>query len=171
MGHRVVITGIGIYSCLGKNLGEVTQSLYAGKSGIVFDQVRKDFGFRSALTGMVEEPDLKNYLSRRQRVGMHQPAVYAYMATHEALALSGLDVDFLDPAIAPAVGTTVPGGATFREAHLAMELLHESGLVSSLDIVELNPTLDENGRTAALMVDLAASLMGRRIMGRATRAA
>lgn len=82
-----------------------------------------------------------------------------------------LDVDFLDPAIAPAVGTAVPGGATFREAHLVMELLHESGLVSSLDLVELNPALDENGRTAALMVDLAASLMGRRIMGRATRAA
>ena len=61
-----------------------------------------------------------------------------------------LDVDFLDPAIAPAVGTTVPGGATFREAHLIMELLHESGLVTSLDLVELNPFLDERGRTAKL---------------------
>ena len=54
-----------------------------------------------------------------------------------------LDVDFLDPSIAPAVGTTVPGGATFREAHLVMELLHESGLVTSLDLVELNPFLDQ----------------------------
>ena len=80
-----------------------------------------------------------------------------------------LDVDFLDPSIAPAVGTTVPGGATEREAHLAMELLHESGLVSSLDLVELNPFLDERGRTAKLMVDLAASLMGRRIFDRPTR--
>lgn len=80
-----------------------------------------------------------------------------------------LDVDFLDPAIAPAVGTTVPGGATEREAHLVMELLHESGLVSSLDLVELNPFLDERGRTAKLMVDLAASLMGRRIFDRPTR--
>ncbi len=80
-----------------------------------------------------------------------------------------LDVDFLDPAIAPAVGTTVPGGATEREAHLAMELLHESGLVSSLDLVELNPFLDERGRTARLMVDLTASLMGRRIFDRPTR--
>ncbi|WP_120635205.1 arginase [Ruegeria sp. EL01] len=80
-----------------------------------------------------------------------------------------LDVDFLDPAIAPAVGTTVPGGATEREAHLAMELLHESGLVCSLDLVELNPFLDERGRTAKLMVDLAASLMGRRIFDRPTR--
>ena len=80
-----------------------------------------------------------------------------------------LDVDFLDPAIAPAVGTTVPGGATEREAHLVMELLHESGLVCSLDLVELNPFLDERGRTATLMVDLAASLMGRRIFDRPTR--
>ena len=80
-----------------------------------------------------------------------------------------LDVDFLDPAIAPAVGTTVPGGATFREAHLVMELLHESGLVTSLDLVELNPFLDERGRTAKLMVDLVGSLMGRKVFDRVTR--
>ena len=80
-----------------------------------------------------------------------------------------LDVDFLDPAIAPAVGTTVPGGATFREAHLVMEMLHDSRLVTSLDLVELNPFLDERGRTASLMVDLTASLMGRRVFDRPTR--
>jgi arginase len=79
------------------------------------------------------------------------------------------DVDFLDPGIAPAVGTTVPGGATFREAHLVMEMLHDSRRVTSLDLVELNPFLDERGRTATLMVDLVASLMGRRIMDRPTR--
>ena len=80
-----------------------------------------------------------------------------------------LDVDFLDPAIAPAVGTTVPGGATFREAHLVMEMLHDSGLVSSLDLVELNPFLDDRGQTASLMVDLTASLLGRRVFDRPTR--
>ena len=80
-----------------------------------------------------------------------------------------LDVDFLDPDIAPGVGTTVPGGATFREAHLVMEMLHDSGLVSSLDLVELNPFMDERGRTARLMVDLVASLMGRRVLDRPTR--
>ncbi len=80
-----------------------------------------------------------------------------------------LDVDFLDPAIAPAVGTTVPGGATVREAHLVMELLHDSGLATSLDIVELNPFLDTRGQTARLMVDLAASLLGRRVFDRPTR--
>jgi arginase len=81
-----------------------------------------------------------------------------------------LDVDFLEPAIAPAVGTTVPGGATFREAHFIMELLHESGLVGSLDLTELNPFLDERGRTATLMVDLAASLFGRSVLDRVTTA-
>jgi arginase len=79
-----------------------------------------------------------------------------------------LDVDFLDPSIAPAVGTTVPGGATEREGHLVMELLHDSGLVTSMDIVELNPILDETGKTARLMVDLLGSLLGRRIFDRTT---
>jgi arginase len=80
-----------------------------------------------------------------------------------------LDVDFLDPAIAPAVGTTVPGGATLREAHLVMEILHDSGLMKSLDLVELNPFLDERGRTAQVMVDLAASALGRRVFDRPTQ--
>ena len=82
-----------------------------------------------------------------------------------------LDVDFLDPSIAPAVGTTVPGGTTFREAHLVMELLHESALVTSLDLVELNPFLDERGQTAKLMVELVGSLMGRKVFDRPTRSA
>lgn len=81
-----------------------------------------------------------------------------------------LDVDFLDPSIAPAVGTTVPGGATFREGHLVMEMISDSGLLTSLDLVELNPFLDERGRTAQVMVDLAASALGRRVFDRPTRA-
>ena len=80
-----------------------------------------------------------------------------------------LDVDFLDPSVAPAVGTTVPGGATFREAHLCCELIHESGLMTSLDLVELNPFLDEKGKTARLMVELVGSLMGRKVFDRPTR--
>jgi len=80
-----------------------------------------------------------------------------------------LDVDFLDPAIAPAVGTTVPGGATFREAHLIMEMVCDSELCISLDLAELNPFLDERGKTAILMMDLAASLFGRRVIDRINR--
>ncbi len=89
-------------------------------------------------------------------------------AANGALHMS-LDVDFLEPTIAPAVGTTVPGGATFREAHLVMEMLCDSGLVTSLDLVELNPFLDDRGRTAKLMVDLCASLLGRKVLDRKTR--
>jgi arginase len=78
------------------------------------------------------------------------------------------DVDFLDPEVAPGVGTTVPGGATYREAHLIMELLHDSGLVRSVDIVELNPFLDERGRTARVAVELLGSLFGLQITDRPT---
>jgi arginase len=78
------------------------------------------------------------------------------------------DVDFLDPQIAPGVGTTVPGGATYREAHLIMELLHDSGVVRSVDIVELNPFLDERGRTARVAVELIGSLFGLQITDRQT---
>jgi arginase len=93
----------------------------------------------------------------------------ARVAAENGVLHVSFDVDFLDPGIAPGVGTTVPGGATFREAHLVMEMLHDSGLVASLDLVELNPFLDERGRTALLLVDLVASLMGRRVMDRPTR--
>ena len=82
-----------------------------------------------------------------------------------------LDVDFMDPELAPGVGTTVPGGATFREAHLIMEMLWESDLVSSLDLVELNPFLDDRGKSARVLVELTASLFGRRVLDRPTRSA
>lgn len=77
-----------------------------------------------------------------------------------------LDVDAIDPAIAPGAGTPVAGGLTFREAHLVMEMIHDSGTMGSLDIVELNPYLDHAGMSARLLVDLAASLFGRQIMPR-----
>lgn len=93
---RVVITGIGIYSCLGTTLEDVRDSLYNGKSGIIFDQSRKDTGFRSALTGNVQRPQLKGILSRRERIQMHEPAEYAYMATKQALDMAGIDQDYID---------------------------------------------------------------------------
>ena len=81
-----------------------------------------------------------------------------------------LDVDFLDPSVAPGVGTTVPGGATYREAHLCMEMIHESGVLGSLDIVELNPMLDHAAKSADILVDLAGSLFGKRITKQAAPA-
>ena len=96
MSRRVVITGMGIYSCLGKNLDEVRDSLYNGKSGIIFDAARKEMGFRSALTAYLEVPDLKKELTRNQRVFMPEQAKYAYVSTSEALANAKLDIDYLD---------------------------------------------------------------------------
>lgn len=94
--NRVVITGMGIYSCLGTTLDEVRESLYTGKSGIVFDQMRKDMGFRSALTAKLIVPDLKKELSRSQRVYMPEQAKYAYCATVQALKNANIDQDYLD---------------------------------------------------------------------------
>ncbi len=93
---RVVITGMGIYSCLGKSLDEVRESLYNGKSGIILDPVRKEMGFRSGLTAKLDIPDLKKELSRSQRAYMPEQAKYAYCATVEALRNAGLDQDYLD---------------------------------------------------------------------------
>ena len=96
MERRVVITGLGIWSCLGTNLDEVRQSLYSGKSGIIFSQARKDAGFRSALCADVPKADLKKYLSRDLRKLMPEEAQYGYLATIQALEHAKLDQDFLD---------------------------------------------------------------------------
>jgi 3-oxoacyl-[acyl-carrier-protein] synthase-1 len=94
--NRVVITGIGVYSCIGKNLTEVRQSLYEGKSGIILDPNRKEMGYRSGLTGFVEKPQLKGVLDRRARIMLPEQGEYAYMATSEALAQAGIDQDYID---------------------------------------------------------------------------
>jgi 3-oxoacyl-[acyl-carrier-protein] synthase I len=87
---------MGIYSTIGRNLDEVRESLYHGKSGIGFDPVRKEAGFRSGLTGIIERPQLKGLLDRRQRIGMAEQAEYAYMSTVEALKQASIDQDYLD---------------------------------------------------------------------------
>lgn len=94
--RRVVITGMGIYSCLGDTLDKVRDSLYEGRSGVIFDQARKDMGFRSALTAKLVVPDLKKELSRSQRVFMPEQAKYAYCATRDALKDAGIDQDYLN---------------------------------------------------------------------------
>jgi 3-oxoacyl-[acyl-carrier-protein] synthase-1 len=93
---RVVITGLGIYSSLGVNKDEVTRSLFDGRSGIILDPARKAMGYRSGLTGHVPKPQLKGLLDRRARIMMPEQAEFAYMATIEALAQAGMDMDFLE---------------------------------------------------------------------------
>jgi arginase len=77
------------------------------------------------------------------------------------------DVDYLDPDVAPGVGTTVPGGPTYREAQLCMEMIADTGRMASLDIMELNPALDVHNRTAEVATDLVASLFGKSTLMRA----
>jgi len=96
MTNRVVITGMGIYSVIGKNLAEVKDSLYHGRSGIIFDPARKALGFRSALTGMVDRPHLKGILDRRMRIGLPLQGEYAYISTLEALQHAGIEQPYLD---------------------------------------------------------------------------
>jgi len=94
--RRVVITGMGIYSTIGKSLPEVTQSLYLGKSGIGLDPMRKQFGYHSSLTGILERPMLKGLLDRRARTGLSEPGEYAYMATVEAMNQAKIDPDYCE---------------------------------------------------------------------------
>lgn len=95
MNNRVVITGMGVYSCIGKNLDEVKDSLYNGKSGIGYDPLRKEMGYRSALTGILEQPNLKDVLDRRKRMCLPEQGAYAYVATAEAMKNAGIGEEFL----------------------------------------------------------------------------
>lgn len=95
MSHRVVITGMGIYSCIGKNKEEVLQSLFEGKSGIGIAPDRKEMGYRSSLCGILEKPNLKGLLDRRQRLCLPEHGQYAFLATTEALAQAGIDNEYL----------------------------------------------------------------------------
>ncbi len=93
---RVVITGMGIYSCIGKNLEETKESLYNGTSGIGIDPIRKEMGFRSSLTGILDRPNLKGLVDRKKRVCIPEQGEYAFMATTEALKDAGIDDSFLE---------------------------------------------------------------------------
>lgn len=138
----------------------------SGESPMVQPSQVRQVGIRSVDEGekrMVHEHDLPVYDMRRiDEIGMRRvmEEVLADMDEDTHLHVS-FDVDFLDPSIAPGVPTTVPGGPTYREAQLAMEMIHDSGRMASLDIVELNPIFDVNNRTATLAIDLVESLFGK----------
>lgn len=142
---RVVITGMGIYSCIGENLDEVKNSLYNGTSGIVYDEKRKPFGYRSCLTGMVKEPDLKNVLTRRQRISLGEEGAYAFMATNEALANAKITQEFLD---ANEVGIIYGNDSTAKSVIEAVDVIREkkdTTLVGSGSIFKgMNSTITMN---------------------------
>jgi len=142
---RVVITGMGIYSCIGENLEEVKTSLYNGTSGIVFDEKRKDFGYRSCLTGMVKEPQLKKLLTRRQRISLGEEGTYAYMATIEALKNANITQEFLD---ANEVGILYGNDSTAKSVIEAVDIIRDkkdTTLVGSGSIFKgMNSTITMN---------------------------
>lgn len=128
MERKVVITGMGIWSCLGKTLDEVRDSLYTGKSGIIFSQERKDAGFRSALCANVERPDLKPFLPRNQRQFLPEEAQYAYIATRSALENAKLDQDYLD---SHEVGILYGNDSTAESTMRALDKFREFGDTSA----------------------------------------
>lgn len=95
MNRRVVITGMGIWSCIGQDVTEVTDALRSGRSGIGLDPARKEYGYQSCLTGIVPRPDLKGLLDRRQRLGMSEEAEYAFIASRQAFEMAGMDEAYL----------------------------------------------------------------------------
>lgn len=142
---RVVITGMGIWSCLGKNLNEVAQSLYEGKSGIGIDPDRIQYGYRSPLTGIVEHPVLRPLLDRRARVCLPEQGEYAFMATREAFENARIDMDYL---AANEVGIFYGNDSSAKaviEAHtIAMEK-HDTTLMGSGAIFQsMNSTVTMN---------------------------
>ncbi len=143
--NRVVITGMGIYSCIGKNLDEVRDSLFAGKSGIIFDSERKESGFRSALTGTVEPPVLKGVLDRRLRISMAEEVQYAYIATIEALKNAGLDEQFMmDNEVGILYGNDSSAAAVIESVDIA-RLKNDNTLIGSGAIFQsMNSTVTMN---------------------------
>lgn len=93
---RVVITGMGIWSCLGTTIEEVKESLYNGKSGVGIQEERKAYGYQSSLTGIVKKPVLKGLIDRHLRRGMSEEAEYAFMASIQAMKMAGIDQEYMD---------------------------------------------------------------------------
>lgn len=145
MSRRVVITGTGIWSCLGTNIEQVKESLYGGKSGIGIEPARLEYGYRSALTGIVEKPKLKGVIDRRLRVGLSEEAEYAYMASREAFANAGIDDAYL---LANEVGVIFGNDSSAKpviEAARIMDEKHDSALLGSgLIFQSMNSTVNMN---------------------------
>ena len=143
--RRVVVTGMGIYSCIGKNIDDVTKSLYEGRSGIGVEVERTEYGYRSPLTGIVERPLLKGVLDRRLRIGLAEEGEYAYMATLEAFKGANIDADYLENnEIGIFYGNDSSAKAVIEANNIAMEK-HDTSLIGSGAIFQsMNSTVTMN---------------------------
>jgi arginase len=143
-----------------------------GQAPAITPDVLRQIGIRSVDQGekrLVQQYNVDIYDMRYiDEIGMKRAMEEALEGMGEDTHLHvSFDVDFLDPAIAPGVGTTVPGGPNYREAQLVMEMIADTGRMGSLDIMELNPAFDDHNRTAILAVDLVESLFGKSTLMRA----
>lgn len=145
MERRVVITGMGIWSCLGQNLNEVKESLHAGRSGIGVDKERLEYGYRSGLTGIVPRPQLKGVLDRRMRVGLSEEAEYAYMASRQAFEQAAIDDDYLHKNEVGILFGNDSSAKPVIEAARIMDEKHDSALLGSgLIFQSMNSTVTMN---------------------------
>lgn len=143
--RRVVITGMGIWSCLGKDINEVKDSLFAGASGIGIDDTRLEYGYRSALTGIVERPKLKGVLDRRLRVGMSEEAEFAFMASKQAFEQANVDDDYLKNNEVGIIFGNDSSSKAVVEAHEVMKEKKDSALIGSGSIFQsMNSTVNMN---------------------------
>jgi 3-oxoacyl-[acyl-carrier-protein] synthase-1 len=145
MKKRVVITGLGIWSCIGKNIEEVTHSLYCGKSGIGVDMERTKYGYRSPLTGIVPHPELKGILDRRLRIGLAEEGEFAYMATVEALKNAGIDLEYLEKNEMGIFYGNDSSAKPVMESHEIMRVKRDTSLLGSGAIFQsMNSTVTMN---------------------------
>lgn len=145
MKRRVVVTGMGIWSCLGTNLEEVKESLYTGRSGIGVDEGRISYGYQSSLTGIVQQPNLKGLLHRRLRVGLSEEAEYAFMAARECFEQAGIDENFLlNNEVGGIFGNDSSAKPVIEAANIMSEK-HDSELLGSgLIFQSMNSTVNMN---------------------------
>ena len=145
---RVVITGMGIWSCIGTSIEEVRNSLYQGISGIGIDQDRLDYGYRSGLTGIVQRPQLKGVLDRRTRMGLSEEAEYAFMASKDAFQMAGVDDAYLlSNEVGVIFGNDSSASAVVETANIMAEK-HDSAMIGSGLIFQgMNSTVNMNMNT------------------------
>ena len=145
MARRVVITGMGIWSCLGTSIEEVKESLYSGRSGIGIESERLEYGYQSALAGIVEKPQLKGLIDRHLRRGMSEEAEYAYMASSQALGMAGMDDGYL---LENEVGCIFGNDSSAKpviEAAKTMDQKHDTQLLGQGFIFQaMNSTVNMN---------------------------
>lgn len=143
--HRVVITGMGIYSCIGQDIDTVRDSLYAGKSGVGIIQDRLDYGYKSGLSGILPVPNLKGKIDRRSRICLSQEAEYAYLSTLEALDVAEIDRDYLsNNEVGIVFGNDSSSNAVVNTLRV-MEDKHDTQLIGSSAVFQtMNSTVTMN---------------------------